>query len=269
MQKTAWAGLIAAIVMTGCANGYKDFYKPVPDATPDAIARLRVAPAPAVPEVVRLPPSSPKQLLDTYAKRGYVMIGSSEFNSGQSEDESAAIRQGQAVGADMVVILNPRYTGSVTTSIPITMPTTTTAYSTGTATAYGPRGAVTAYGSGTTTTYGSTTNYMPLTINRMDYAAVYFVKQKFHLGAFARDLNDSERQELQTNKGVVLNLIADNTPAFDGDLLVGDVVVAIDGVSVVNAESYMRLVRERSGKKISIDLLRRGERLHKEVQLLP
>lgn len=102
----------------------------------------------------------------------------------------------------------------------------------------------------------------------MDYAAVYFIKQKFFLGAFTRDLSDSERQDLQTNRGAVIRLIVDNTPAFDGDLLVGDVVVAIDGVPVANADSFMTLLQQRSGKKVAIDLMRRGDRIHKEIQLL-
>jgi len=113
-----------------------------------------------------------------------------------------------------------------TSTATVTTPTTTTSYSTGTATAYGSRGPVTAYGSGTTTTYGSTTNYVPITVQRVDYGAVYFVKQRFGLGVFIRDLNDSERQDLQTNRGVAVRLVVDDTPAYNADILVGDVITA-------------------------------------------
>lgn len=199
--------LVFALFLAGCASGYKNFYQQAQGATPQTIAARRVAPAPATPIVERAQGGDSRTILDAYTKRGYSMIGNSLFNSGRSEPESSAVRQAQDVGADLVLILDPRYTGSVTSSVPITTPTTSTTYSTGTATAYGSRGAVTAYGSGTTTTYGTSTNYVPMTVHRSDYGAIYFVKQRFTLGIVGRDLDDAERQELQTNKGAVARLV--------------------------------------------------------------
>ena len=172
-------------------------------------------------------------------------------------------------GADLVLILNPNYTGSVTSAVPITIPTTSTTYSNATATAYGRGGSATAYGSGTSTTYGSTTNYIPLTTHRSDYGAVYFVKQRFALGAFFRDLNDGERQELQTNRGAVIRLIVDGTPAFNADLLVGDILVSIDGMPVPNTQGVGQLLTERNGRAVSLVVLRRGQKIEKTVQLSP
>lgn len=266
---TALAALALIALLTGCASGYRQFYRPAQGATPEAIARLRAAPPPEMPLVERAAPADHAAVLDAYAKRGYVTIGSSMFNSGRAEQESAAIAQGRTVAADLVLILNPRYTGSVTTSLPITTPTSSTTYSTGHATAYGSGGSVTAYGSGTSTTYGSTTTYVPITTHRADYGAVYFVKQRFALGAFFRDLNDVERQDLQSNRGAIVRLIVDNTPAFYADVLVGDLVTAIDGVPVSNSEGVGALLRERRGKEITLSLLRNSQRIEKVVQLAP
>lgn len=232
------------------------------------IAAKRLAPPPAVPIVERAERAD-AQTLDAYAKRGFVMIGSSSFNSGRAESEDAAVRQAQSVGADLVLILNPRYTGSITSSIPITTPTSSTSYTNGTATAYGPRGPVTAYGSGITTTYGSTTNYVPITVNRSDYGAAYFVKQRFALGVFFRDLNDAERQSMQTNKGAVIRLVVDGTPAFNADLLVGDIVTTIDSAAISNANELGDLLAQRKGRRISLVLMRGGRRIEKYVQLNP
>jgi PDZ domain len=253
----------------GCANGYKDFYKSASQPTLDAVAARRVAPPPATPQVERAQPAASDLILDAYAKRSYVMIGNSFFNSGKNESEDSAIRQGQQVGADLVLILNPVYKGSITSSIPLTTPTQTVSRSTGTATAYGPAGTATAYGSGTTTTYGTNTTYIPVTVHRSDFGSVFFVKQRFGLGLFTRDLSDSERQELQSNKGVVVRLVVDESPAFNADILVGDIVLSIDGVSVGSMQSFTDILRQRSGKLVSIALLRRGQRVDKEVQLNP
>lgn len=233
------------------------------------IAELRAAPPPQVPLVERVAPTNADAILDGYLKRGYVLIGQSFFNSGRAESEGAAIQQGQAVGADLVVIFDPRYTGSVTSAVPITVPTTTTSYSTGTATAYGSKGTVTAYGSGTTTTYGTSTTLIPMTVHRTDYGAGYFIKQKFILGAFFRDLDDSERRAHQTNKGVVVRLVADGTPAFIADLLPGDRITAIDSQIVLNSEALFSLLEARRGKKVVLSIDRAARTLEIPVQLNP
>jgi len=261
--------LAASMTLFGCASGYKEFYTPAQGTTPESIASMRAGRPSAVPIVDRAQPSKSQDILDAYAKRGYIMIGNSNFNSGRPESEDSAVRQAQEVGADLVLILNPKYTGTITSSIPITTPTSTTSYSTGTATAYGSRGPVTAYGSGTTTTYGTTTNYIPMTVHRSDYGAWYFVKLGIILGTGTRDLNDSERQELQTNKGAVVHTVMDGSPAFNADVLVGDVVASFDGVSVTNAKTLSDLLVERRGKQVTLSLLRRGQRIEKSIQLNP
>lgn len=258
---------LGSLILVSCASGYSQFYTPATGATPEAIASIRAAPPPATPLLERSAPGNPEAILASYAKRGYVMIGHSMFNSGRKESEASALKQGVTVGADLVLVLNPQYTGSVTSSIPLTTPTTTTSYTTGSATAYGPGGTVNAYGNATTTTYGSKTTYIPMTVHRSDYGAVYFVKQRFSLGAFVRDLNDTERQELQTNQGVVVLTIVDDTPAFTADILPGDIITAIDGVRVPNQEAFGKITDEHRGKRVTVSIVRNGQPLEKTVQL--
>lgn len=265
----AFTLVFSALLLSACASGYKEFYKPAAGATPEAITALRVAPPPAVPIVERGALGDAQSLIDSYAKRGYVLIGHSWFNSGRDESEDSAVKQGQSVGADLVYVINPKYTGSVTTSMPLTTPTTSTTVSSGTATAYGSGRSVTAYGNGTSTTYGSTTTYIPVTVHRSDYGAVYFVKQRFGLGAYFRDLTDSERQQLQSNRGAVVRLIVDNTPAFNSDILVGDVLTELDGLPITNAEGTGELLRQRRGKQVTLSLIRNSQRIQKRVQLNP
>jgi membrane-associated protease RseP (regulator of RpoE activity) len=269
MTFVRFAGIVApfiASVLGGC-SGYQQFYRPVPGITPEVIARFRVSPPPATPIVERLQPASPEEIQKVYTRRGYVVIGHSSFNSGTSESDESAIEQGRAVGADLVLIMSPRYTGSVTTSVPITTPTTSTSYSSGTATAYGPGGPVTAYGSGTTTTYGSTTTYYPVTVHRTDYAAVYFIKRKWIFGANLRNLDDSERQELQTNRGAVVRVVVDGSPAYNADILPGDVIVAVGGAAVSDWASVGALLEPYRGREVQVSVLRRGQRIEKAVQL--
>ena len=260
-----------AVLLSACASGYSQFYKPAQGVTPEVIAATRVAPPTGQPLIERAAPPGPdaSALLDAYAKRGYFILGSSSFNTGRAESEDAAIQQGLKVGADLVLILNPRYTGSTTSAMPLTLPTTSTSYSSGTATAYGPGGVVNAYGSGSTTTYGTSTTMIPITVNRSDYGAAYFIKRKWGLGVLWRDLNDAERQELQSNKGVYVRVVVDNTPAYQADVLPGDIILAVDGQPVFNQQSISDLMRTRAGQSVTLSLYRRGARLEKSVRLLP
>jgi PDZ domain len=263
-----FAIILLPYFLISCANGYKEFYQPAQGTDPASIAKYRVSPSPLTPLVEHSQPADSHQILDAYAKRGYLLIGNSMFNSGKPESDDAAIRQGQEVGADLVLILNPKYTGTIISTVPITTPTTSTSYATGSATAYGSGGTVHAYGRGTTTTYGSSTEYIPISVQRSDYGALYFVKNKWSLGVLTRELNDSERQELQTNKGAMVNLVVDETPAFDADILVGDVIKSIDGATVSDA-NLTDIIRERRGRRVTISILRQGKPIEKVVQLKP
>lgn len=265
--RIAFASVCAA-ALVGCASGYKEFYKPVTGATPERIAATRVGPPPATPAIERVASSDMQVIADQYTKRGYGLIGFSSFNSGEAPSDDAAIRQGADVKADLVVIMNPRYTGSVTSAVPITVPTTTTSFSRGSATAYGPGGPVTAYGSGTTTTYGTSTTMVPITVNRQDFGAAYFVKRKWSIGIVPRDLTDEERRALQSNRGIAIRLVVDGSPAFNEDILPGDFLTEIDGAPVTNVAALGPLIQEREGRRISVTLVRNGNRLVKSVQLV-
>jgi membrane-associated protease RseP (regulator of RpoE activity) len=257
--------LVGVALLAGCASGYKDFYRPSQGIDPRVVADRRPAPPPANPLVERAQPGNGDALIAAYFRRSYVLIGTSVFNSGRRESDASAVQQAKDVGADLVVILDARYTGSQTSNIPLTLPTATTTYATGSATAFGPRGPVTAYGSATTTTYGTTTTYIPVTIHRSDYGALYFVKQRSPFGVLVRNLNDTEQQELQSNKGVLVRAVAEGSPAFDADILPGDIIAGLDGIDVTSTAALGDLLRERSGRGLSVSIIRGGQRIDRLV----
>ena len=264
VKNTLLAGLIVAL--GGCASGYQQFYKPVQGATPEIVASLRAGPAPSMPAIERSPPrNGDNGLIDAYIKRSYNAIGYASFTTGRAESEDAAVAQAKTVGADLVLIFDPKYAGSTTTNVLIKLPTTSTSYTSGTATAFGAGGAVTAHGNATTTTYGTSTDIIPFTVNRSNYGAIFFVKRNYRLGLVVRDLNDDERRSLQANKGVVVRLVVDNTPAFDADLLVGDIITSVDGEVVSTTEAFNKLFGDRKGKTVSIKFIRGAQAMEKSV----
>lgn len=257
---------VACAFLAGCANGYSQFYRPTPGATPEAIAATRESPAPSVPRLIEAG-SDPKVVVESMARDGYGVIGVASFSSGHNAPEKEALEQGSKVGADVVIVMSPSYAGSVTSSIPITTPTSQTSYTTGNATAYGSGGVVNAYGSSTTTTYGSKTDYIPFTVNRYNYGAIYLVKRKFILGVNWRDLNDAERQQLQTNQGVYVTLVVNGSPAFRSDILPGDVILAVNGQAVEGAEGATQMLKGLDGQTINLTIARNGKWIKKAVTL--
>jgi membrane-associated protease RseP (regulator of RpoE activity) len=260
--------VLAAVLLTGCASsGYRQFYQPMSGVTPADIAQARAAPPPKVPALEHAVGPGP-QVQAAYGRRGYAMIGYSSFNSGHNEGDAGALAQGAKVQADLVVVIDPQYTGSLTSSVPITTPTTQTAYTNGSATAYGPSGPVTAYGNSTTTTYGSQTAYVPMTVNRFDYDALYFIKRgHWVFGAGCRDATDAERRSLQSNRGAYVLWVVDNTPAFKADVLAGDMIVAVDGAPVYGYEGFTDLLNQRRGHQVDVAIVRNGQSITKSVLL--
>jgi hypothetical protein len=257
---------LAACLLCGCASDYAKFYRGVPDRTPDVVAKSRVSSAPKVPALERAGGTS-AEIAAAYAKRGYAVMGYSSFTSGRRESDSAALAQGAEVGADIVVVIDPKYMGSISTTVPITTPTAATSYTSGSATAYGPGGPVTAYGNATTTTYGTQTNYVPLTIHRFNYGALYLFKRNWIFGALFRDLSDDERRAQQSNKGVYVTTLVDGSPAFNADVLPRDIVVAVDGQPVFGQQAFTDTLSQKRGRTVQLTIVRGAHTITKSVAL--
>jgi hypothetical protein len=253
------------LFLSGCASGYKKFYQPNPYTEASVMMSRRPTPPPLMPNIERS--TNAEEAIKEIVSRGYSLLGSSLFNSSRPDSEKTALKFGKELKADLVLVIPPKYTGTSTTTVPLTVPTSQTTYSSGSATAWGPGGPVTAYGSGTSTTYGTSTSYIPVTVNFYDYAAYYFIKQKIRLGISFRDLDESERKKIQTNKGVVVISVINDSPAYHADIISGDIVKKFNGVVITNRDSLYNAIESNNGKIAKIDLIRNGRHLEKLIKL--
>ncbi len=246
------------LLLGGCVdNPFRNFYQEFPGAG-EALAR-REAPAPKTPRVDLVRTVMPEDVA-AIQRTGYAIIGFSSFKAGGNIYEQSAVTQAIAVGADRLIIVSPRYTATRTTESP---------YTSGSTTADVPRGPVTVYGSLTTTSYGSRTTAIPLSSRRNDHAAFYLVKQKFVLGAYFVPLSDEERARLGTNKGVKIGLVVDNSPAFESDLVPGDILLAMNGKAIANPEIFHNGLDEFAGNDVEFTVTRGDKVFSKRVQLNP
>jgi hypothetical protein len=251
----------AALVLASCANPYAQFYQGIPDAR----VRQNYEPVQAELQIYGTDDFD----RDTLAliRKGYAPIGNSSFSAGSNSVSETQLReQATKIGAHVVLVAS-KYTHTVSGAVPLSIPQTTTSYSSGTATAYGSGGTVNAYGSGTTTTYSSQTVMMPYSVARSDFGARYFIKTKVRLGIFPEAVSDEARRRIQTNAGVSVKVVTENTPAFAADVLPGDIVLSIGADSIQSVEHFYQLLDKYQGQKPLFKINRDGALVEKQIEI--
>ncbi len=93
------------------------------------------------------------------------------------------------------------------------------------------------------------------------------VRIKQRLGLYPKPLDDAERQKLQTNSAVSVDLVVDGSPAFKADILPGDYVLSIAGQPPGGPEDFLKQIKEHQGQEVDLVLLRGDQRITKHVQL--
>ena len=114
----------------------------------------------------------------------------------------------------------------------------------GTVNSTGPGGYVTGTYSGQSTIMtpgGSTTHYVPYAISRNDAEASFWARQDprgIRLGVLFEPLPDALRTRLERNTGVLTTGVIKGSPAFNANILPGDVILKIGGEDVIDFEGF-------------------------------
>lgn len=185
--------------------------------------------------------------VDRMWRRGYGVMGYSTFNS-PNDKTADAIKWGRALKA-RYVMLGARLTSSQTGALPVTTPQTRTSTSNGMigGTPF----------SATTTRYGTQTNYVPFTVNRFDKLAVYFSEvRKKGTGILPRELTPAEISSLETQRAMAVRAVRDGSPAYEANILPGDVIVEVNGKPADDA-NWMAAVQ--AGPVLHVKLMRNGQ----------
>lgn len=253
--------IACALVLSACASGYQQFYKSYVDAK-------------SLPNVQSLPPTEIPKIYSSNdlqrdvkiaRSRGYIPIGHSSFN-GAMESERGIVTQAQQTGA-VLVLITSKFAETRTITTPLFVPNNQTTYSSGTV--YGTSSSVNY--SGTSTTYGTTV--IPITTQQQRYeqTAVYFVKstRKLKFGLFPVDLPPELRSKLERNTGALIDIVAEESPAFAANVLPGDVLIELNGAIVLNAKHASELMQSAQpiNRKALLKVVRNGTERIIEVML--
>ncbi|MFC5474643.1 PDZ domain-containing protein [Paraherbaspirillum soli] len=254
---------IMCIVLTGCASGYQQFYKPYVDAR--TLTDVHLLGAGEKPQIMSS--TDLQRDVKIAASKGYRPIGASSFN-GQMESEQAVIKQATAVGA-VLVLVSSKFTESRTITTPLFLPNNQTTYSSGSV--YGAYGS--ANYSGSSTTYGTTVVPITRQQQRYDQTAVYFVKstKKPRFGLLVSDLPLELRSKYERNTGAIINVVIEESPAFLANVLPGDILVEFNDTLIINAKHATDLMQSAPSKggKCVLKVIRNGTEKSIELHLIP
>jgi membrane-associated protease RseP (regulator of RpoE activity) len=258
VKVAAAAGGIVAIA--GCANPYAQFYQPHQFGGEfehyDGPPRLASSSGDLKADVRNM------------YEQGYGPIGASSFVA-PPKNQNGALDRAKKVGA-AVVIVGSKYQSTVTGVAPVTTPTTSTAFSNGTASAYGAGGSAFGTYSGTTTTYGTQTEYVPYSVDRYDQWAVYFAPlARRGFGALVNPMTDEQRRATGTNRGLQILALRKGSPAYEADILPGDLLLKLGDKDVDDIQVYHAAIAGAAGRTVDVEIFRDGKRLSKQVTFPP
>lgn len=255
------AVLIAGLATSSCTSGHQEFYRS--QSSPLALAKPMPHSGPA--EVVQ-GSGDIEADRQRYHQDGYVLIGYSSF-SGPREAADGAAQQAKKVGAAIVAI-SSNYERTARGLTPVTTVTPTTTYTSGSVSGYGSGGPIGGSYLGSSTSYSQQTTQIPYSVDRYQQTALYFARaERKGIGILASEIPPSQRQQIGTNRGILVNATRKGSPAWGADILAGDVVLAIGGSPVFDQESYGNAVVKALGSETLIEIARSGATHRKAVRI--
>jgi serine protease Do len=88
------------------------------------------------------------------------------------------------------------------------------------------------------------------------------------LGVVIQDLDAELREGLEVENGIIVKRVVESSPADEGGLEVGDVILEFGGEEVKSTNDFRRQVmRKRPGERVSIVVARNGDRRNLRVQI--
>ena len=192
-------------------------------------------------------------------EKGYVMVGYLGVTAEAAPMELVGERA-KNLGAGIALVsskdagvksglreITTRTSGSVATSLGYGMASASTGQ--------------TAYGNASAISFvpgRSSTQFVPFEQRQYEVQVAFWRKRAPNaLGAYTELIPPEYRQQLKRNTGAYVVALEDNSPAFFANLLVGDVVVGINGEPVVTPDDLKSMLSHTEGA-LMLEILRDG-----------
>lgn len=241
--------LLATALLAGCANPYERYFNPNAAYHAPATAATAQSTAPQLQRGKNVDAD-----VAAMFGQGYGLIGYSAFN-GKEVSTDQALAEGQKLGAARVIVYE-KYTETEHGAAPVVLPSF---------------GSVVTRGAGatlSTSMIGASTMMVPTAVRRFDQFATYWAPvPPGILGVAARNLSQQEREKLQSNKGIVVTFLRDHGPAFEADILSGDIIRTIGQTQIDDLGTFAKALQQYAGQTVDFAIIRDGKPLTKTVKL--
>lgn len=215
------------LLLSGCASGYSTFYTQRIDE--NSMKNLELLNENQTPVIMKT--NNLRAEVNRYLAKNFDIIGVSHFNGGMESDDNIL---SQAINVRATLVLQT--SSFVTTqgsSSPLILPNGVGGFN-------------------TTAMYSQQMRY--------DQEAAFMAKRtkKPRFGLYFGDLSPDQKKQYERNTGVVVDFAIEGTPAFDANIVPGDLIIAIDGNSVRGKEHALQLFNAipPSADKVIFKLLR-------------
>ncbi|OOE71702.1 PDZ domain-containing protein [Salinivibrio kushneri] len=264
MKGKVMVAALACLFLAGCAaNPFNKYYESYGTSHVPNPQKLKEG---EEPRVIGVSFDSLAEQTRKIKSQEYFIIGNSSFSGGpQTRDK--VIKTAKKHGAQVVIVAQ-KYSHTDQNNTPLVLPTSQTTISSGTIS-----GDVNGSIFGSSTTTGMTAIPMSTSTRVYDYYAVYLIKgriPKGNLGVTFTGVPTEVRKEVGRNTGAYIVNIIEGRPAFNANLLIGDIITKVGGTEIKQAYELPDIVKNlpRSQKTVTLTILRNGETLTKELERL-
>lgn len=245
------------VILSGCVNPYYTHYEDMLRKWPYARSFLQETPDEQSPKLV----TSKDMRGDAFfmLEDGYILIGKSTFRSPPINEKKALIHA-EKVGAD-VVLIKQEYVNTVTQSVPITewMPDRTISTVETTTFKKNPSAPPQVFRREITQTLEGEAyiRYVPRSTEYYNHSATFWKKSKPSIcGVLVHALDEDTKKRLQSNKGVIVKVVVNRSPAFFADILRGDIITTFNNKPVADPKDFFDKIRMPGGEYITLKIIR-------------
>lgn len=111
------------------------------------------------------------------------------------------------------------------------------------------------------TAYTTGTSVVPINRSQRRYDNFVYLLNKFKaklkLGIFYESLSDEERAFYERNFGAVIRTVFDGGRAFNANLLINDVIIAVNGQQASSLEGFSELMDDPNVTELNLSILRK------------
>lgn len=241
------------LILFGCSTlSYTDFY-----SKSDYHQKNRILLSSESPKVYRY--TDVRADDQGLMENNYVILGYASFST-PNLSVDALKEQGRKVGATVIMV-----TSKYAETVSISIPTMTFRPQTSTSSVSGDVNAVVA-----TTKETSEAGYITYRIDRDDYLVTFWAKAKPPVfGAFFTELSLAMQLELNLNKGLLIKAVVDHSPAYEANVIPGDIVIQLNNVNVESVAQFQNLIYQNAGRTVGLRIIRKGEEKNIEVRMNP